>query len=224
MTKKRIILIAALAAVLVAGAAVGAYLYINRFSAGEYVQAVLDMSYKNETELYMEITGVSREEADAVFADNLDATMEGFETSDMPEELLPQYRELFGEIAQKVNYTVGKTEREEDGTYAVQVKIKPITLFSDTYTTFQAEAEEYAEQITDSVTRGGEMPTDEEMQNHIYEIYYNVLKERVDSGMLYGGARDVTLHVAKTGTREFQISQEDMDRLDSLLIEDVGDE
>ena len=68
---------------------------------------------------------------------------------------------------------------------------------------------------------GGEMPTDEEMQSQIYQIYYDVLKERVDSGMLYGGARNVTLRVTKNGSREFTINQEDMDKLDSMLIESV---
>ena len=65
------------------------------------------------------------------------------------------------------------------------------------------------------------MPTDEEMQNRIYQIYYDVLKERVDSGMLYGGARNITLHVTKEGSREFIIDQNDMDKLDSMLIESV---
>ena len=84
MTKRRIILIAAVIAVLVAAAAAGAYLYMNRFDAGEYVQAVLDVSYKNKTDKYVEITGVSEKEAEKIFEDNLDATMKGFETSDMP--------------------------------------------------------------------------------------------------------------------------------------------
>ena len=89
MTKKRIILIAAALAVLITGAVIGTNLYRNRFDAGEYVQAVLDVSYKNETEQYVEITGVSKEEAEQIFENNLDATMEGFEASDMPQEFIP---------------------------------------------------------------------------------------------------------------------------------------
>ena len=72
MTKKRIILIAAALAVLITGAVIGTNLYRNRFDAGEYVQAVLDVSYKNETEQYVEITGVSKEEAEQIFENNLD--------------------------------------------------------------------------------------------------------------------------------------------------------
>lgn len=219
--KQRVILIAAAAAAVLAGAAVGGWLYINRFDAGEYVQAVLDTSYKNETDQYVEITGIPKEEAEKIFENNLDATMAGFEDSEMPEELRPQYRELFGEIAGKVNYTVGEPKRKEDGSYTVAVMIKPITLFPDTYELFQTRAEEYASQVTDSVMNGAEMPSDAEMQSRIYQIYYEVLKERVDSGMLYGGAREVTLHVTKEGSREFTIAREDMDELDFALIEDA---
>ena len=224
MTKKRIILIAAVIVVLVAGAAAGAYLYMNRFDAGEYVRAVLDVSYKNKTDKYVEITGVPEEEAAQIFEDNLNATMKGFETSSMPEELLPQYRELFSELAKRVSYTVGQPVKKEAGVYEVTVKVKPVTLFPDTYGTFQEKAQEYADQVTDSVMNGAEMPGEEEMQNQIYQIYYDVLKSQVDSGMLYGEAEDVVLRVKKEGTREFAIDQEDMDKLDSLLIEDVGEE
>ena len=106
------------------------------------------------------------------------------------------------------------------------VIVKPITLFTDTYETFQTRAQEYAQEVTDSVMNGEEMPTDAEMQNQIYQIYYDVLKERVDSGMLYGGARNLELHVTKESSREFAIVQDDMDKLDSMLIEsvDTGEE
>lgn len=224
MTKKRIILIAAVIVVLVAGAAAGAYLYMNRFDAGEYVRAVLDVSYKNKTDKYVEITGVPEEEAAQIFEDNLNATMKGFETSSMPEELLPQYRELFSELAKRVSYTVGQPVKKEAGVYEVTVKVKPVTLFPDTYGTFQEKAQEYADQVTNSVMNGAEMLGEEEMQNQIYQIYYDVLKSHVDSGMLYGEAEDVVLRVKKEGSREFTIDQDDMDKLDSMLIEDVGEE
>ena len=150
--------------------------------------------------------------------------MKGFETSDMPDELLPKYRELFSELAKNVSYTVGKPVRGENSVYSVTVKVKPVTLFPDTYGTFQEKAQEYADQVTDSVMNGAEMPTDEEMQREIYQIYYDVLNSQMDAGMLYGEVQDAVLHVRKEGGTEFEIVQEDMDKLDSLLIEDVGGE
>ena len=57
-----------------------------------------------------------------------------------------------------------------------------------------------------------------------HQIYYDVLKSQMDAGMLYGEVQDAVLHVRKEGGTEFEIVQEDMDKLDSLLIEDVGGE
>ena len=225
--KKKTILIAAISvAVLAVCGCIGIYRYISRFDASDYVRAVLDASYKNETDLYVGITGIPEEEAARIFDENLDLTMEGFERSDMPEEMMPEemlsrYRELFGEIAKKVSYTAGEPDRQEDGTYIVPVTVKSITLFTDTYGTFQIRAQEYAEEVTDRVTAGAQMPTEEEMQKQVYEIYYEVLKERVDSGMLYGAARDIGVRVTKEGARNFSINEEDMEKLDSLLIESV---
>ena len=224
MTKRRIILIAAVIAVLVAAAAAGAYLYMNRFDAGEYVQAVLDVSYKNKTDKYVEITGVSEKVEEKLLEDNRDPTRKRPEPSDMRDELLPKYRELFSELAKNVSYTVGKPVRGENSVYSVTVKVKPVTLFPDTYGTFQEKAQEYADQVTDSVMNGAEMPTDEEMQREIYQIYYDVLKGQMDAGMLYGEAEDAVLHVTKEGGADFEIDKEDMDKLDSLLIEDAGGE
>ena len=67
------------------------------------------------------------------------------------------------------------------------------------------------------------MPSDDEMQSEVYQIYYDVLREGVDSGLLYGEARNVTLHIAKNADGEYEINAEDMKALDSLLIEEEGD-
>ena len=139
----------------------------------------------------------------------------------MPDSLKGKYRELFGEIAKKVNYTVGEAQKEKDGTYIVSVKVKPITLFTDTYDLFLSRAEQYAKEVTDHVKKGAQMPTDEEMQEKIYQIYYEVLKEQAEVGMLYGRAEDVVLHIEKEGRGNYGIRQKDMKKLDGLLIEEV---
>ena len=98
--------------------------------------------------------------------------MEEFDSLELPDELSGKYRELFENIAKKVNYTVGEGVKDEDGNYTVEVMVKPITLFDDTYDTFQEKAKDYAEQISNDVMGGAEIPTDEQMQNDVYQIYY----------------------------------------------------
>ena len=222
--RKKIVITAAALCLLFIAAVIGIWLYMNRFDPVEYVQAVLDASYKNETEAYVEVTGASEEEAGRIFENNLDATMEQFASSPMPEELKPKYRELFAQLAEHVSYTVGEAVPEEDGSYTVPVKVKPLTLFSDTYETFRQKAQEYADQVTDSVMGGAEMPTDDQMQAQVYEIYYEVLSDGINGGMMYGEVKDVTLHVRKNDRGDYEIDDSDMKELDSLLIADTGEE
>ena len=46
-------------AIIVAATATMIYCYINRFDPQEYVQAFLDVSYKQKTESYIKQTGIS---------------------------------------------------------------------------------------------------------------------------------------------------------------------
>ena len=57
---RRNIIILAAVIVIAAAAAGGIWLYMNRFDPEAYVKAVLDVSYKKETEANEEIVGVSR--------------------------------------------------------------------------------------------------------------------------------------------------------------------
>ena len=54
------ILIGVSVGVMILASVVGVYLYVNRFDASKYVQAVLDVSYKNKTTLYQEVADLKR--------------------------------------------------------------------------------------------------------------------------------------------------------------------
>lgn len=218
MKKKRQYWLIALVVILAAAILGGYYFYMNRFDAGAYVKAVLDVSYKDQIQDYMELTDTSKKEAEQIFEKNLDVTMEEFDSLDLPDELKANYRELFAEIAKNVSYTVGEGVKDEDGNYTVEVMVKPITLFDDTYSTFEQKARDYAEQVSNDVMAGADMPTEEEMKKDVYQIYYDVLKEAWDAGSKYGEVEKVTLHVVKAKEKGYEILDKDMKTLDSSLI------
>lgn len=190
----------------------------SRFDAKTYTQAVLDVSYKNKTENYIELTETTKKEADMIFQNSLDATMEEFKSEQLSEELENNYRSLFESVMKNVKYTVGESKKKEDKSYTVEVAVEPVTLFDDTYQTFQDKAEEYAEQITDSVMNGAEMPTDEEIQEQVYKLYYDILKAELDAGVKYAKAEKMTLHIVKTEDGNYEINQDDLRALDGKLI------
>ena len=61
--KKHFIVGIIMVAIIVAATATMIYCYINRFDPQEYVQAFLDVSYKQKTESYIKQTGISEKEA-----------------------------------------------------------------------------------------------------------------------------------------------------------------
>lgn len=190
----------------------------TKFDACAYMQAILDVSYKNETEDYIELTGATQEEANEIFYKNLDATMHEFNTADLSEELEESYHSLFEETVKQVKYTVGEATEGDGADYAVEIAVEPILLFDDTYEEFQRQAKEYAAEISNDVMNGGKMPSDEEIQNHVYQTYYNVLTEELNTGLAYGEAENITVHINKTEEGVYEIPDEDLRALDQAMI------
>ncbi|MCI9442596.1 MAG: hypothetical protein HFH15_15510 [Ruminococcus sp.] len=190
----------------------------TKFDACAYMQAILDVSYKNETESYMEITGVTQEEADEIFKKNLDATMHEFSTTELPEELEENYRLLFEDTVKQVKYTVGEAVESEDKNYTVEVAVEPILLFDETYEEFQNKTEEYASEISNNVMSGEELPSDDEIQNQVYQTYYEVLKTALNNGLSYGEAENITVHMNRMEDGAYEIPEEDLRALDQAMI------
>ena len=222
--KKHFIVGIIMVAIIVAATATMIYCYINRFDPQEYVQAFLDVSYKQKTESYIKQTGISEKEAKQVFEDNLAYTMEKFPEHVMTDEMTEEYRELFADLAKKTSYTVGEATREENGTYQVVLTVKPITLLKDTYAEFQKKAQEYATKVSNDVMNGQAMPEETQMQTEIYQIYYEVLSQAAEKGLKYGKPNKIVLHVEKDKEGKYGIRKADLQNLDHLLIESVGEE
>lgn len=188
------------------------------FDACAYMQAILDVSYKNQTESYMEITGATQEEADAIFQKNLDAAMHEFSATELPQDLEENYRLLFEDTVKQVKYTVGEAEEGENHSYTVEVAVEPILLFDDTYEEFQNKTEEYASEISNDVMNGEEMPSDDEIQNQVYQTYYEVLQAGLSNGLAYGDARSITVHINRMEDGSYEIPDEDLRAIDQAMI------
>ena len=93
-----------------------------------------------------------------------------------------------------------------------------MTLFDDTYDAFQNQAESYARKVTDEVLNGGQMPEEQEIQSQVYQIYYDVLRDALDSGVKYGKAQTVTLHVNRKKDGGYEIPEKDITALNEKLI------
>lgn len=188
----------------------------RKFDAAGYTQAVLDVSFKNETAQYIKMTGASKDAAEKIFSKNIDAVM-GVEALKLPKDLQNKFRKLFENLVKDVKYTVGKAVEDKNKNFTVDVKIEPI-LLADSFTEFQKQTKDYANKVSNDVMNGAAAPTQEEMQNHVYELYYNILKKAVDDGIKYGKPETVTVNVNKTKGKIYEIMQSDMNTVTTKLI------
>lgn len=188
------------------------------FDAEGYTKAVLDVSYKNQTEQYVELTESTEKDAEQIFEQNLDAMVEEFGGLMLSEELMENYRGLFADMMKQVKYEVGEAIKDEEQNYTVNVTICPMRIFDDTYAVFQQEAEAYAREISDGALNGNAVPTEEEMQNHVFELYYQILKNALEDEVQYGDPETVTVHVNRDEDNIYSIPKEDIAALDEKTI------
>lgn len=211
--KKRIIAVLVMMAVFIA--LLGG---CGEFDADGYTKGILDVTYKNETEQYMKLTGSTKKAADQIFIKNLDSVMTGFSNLELPKQLEDKYRKMFEKLIKSVKYTVSEAKEDGDGNFTVDVSVEPITIFDDTYKDFQNQAKAYATKVSNDVMNGSAMPIEEEMQNHIYELYYSILNSVVENGIHYGKKEIVTVHVNKGEGGIYEIPGADITALDNKML------
>lgn len=102
-----------------------------------YVQGYLDLTYKDQiNDDFLEIAGISEEEAEQQYQDGLDVEVQffidGIATIEYPtEETETAIRDMYEEIYSHSSYTVGAASELDSGNYAVEVKVQPIDIMTN---------------------------------------------------------------------------------------------
>lgn len=102
-----------------------------------YVQGYLDLTYKDQiNDDFLEIAGISEEEAEQQYQDGLDVEVQffidGIATIEYPtEEIETAIRDMYEEIYSHSSYTVGAASELDSGNYAVEVKVQPIDIMTN---------------------------------------------------------------------------------------------
>ena len=178
--------------------------------AKEYVQAVLDASYKGEFDSYMELTDSTEEEARSMYEGNVDATMAtvGFEEMGISEDMQADYRQLFLDLAKQAKYTLGEATEIENG-YEIEVTIEPFIGMNDL-------ENELTNILMQDLAAAAEIPTEEELNQMTMQTLYDLLSEKVASPE-YGEAQTMTVRVTVDSDNVYSIPEEDTTALDSAM-------
>lgn len=182
---------------------------MNKDDAKEYVQAVLDASYKGEFEEYVKITDSKETEAKELYEGNMEQLMQSLGMGDsMTDNMRADYEELFQSIFAHAKYTVGEVKEIENG-FLVEVQTEQLNLFKDL-------EDDLIKAMKNDISKYDEQPTEEEMDRIALENMLRLLKEKV-SNPVYGEKQTVTVKVTKDEDGVISISEEDLTEVDGAL-------
>lgn len=205
--------------------------------ATKCVQVELDTTYKGDFTGFLDFyDNVTKADAQAQYNDNVEWESENFLTSLGPEALdgsgdavppsemqLHRAKELFQDIYAKSDYSITSCTKQDDGTFAVKVTIKPINvihLFNDN---FDAGFEEFFAKYEAVDT---ESMSDEEFDswyvNNFASEFYDTLLDVLEAQMAdmdYLDAKDIVIQVQQSEDQSLFISDDDWINLDNMIID-----
>ncbi|MBO5237364.1 MAG: hypothetical protein J6B50_01125 [Lachnospiraceae bacterium] len=209
---------ASLLALLIIVSLTGCSLFGNsKKTYANYVQSLLDVNYKAEFTDYMNITGTTQEEAQAVYDDGLnylaEALMVAYGVNDVEgSDIKSQFVELAKNIYSHASYEITEVTKT-DGVYQVAVTIYPIDILLITYDDVVAYIEDMNQRVT-----AGEY-NDYELDD--YETEYaqgiiDILNEAIPN---IGNGEGVTVTVTILDNEEYYyISDADFLALDKAIL------
>ncbi len=178
--------------------------------AKAYVQATLDAGYKEDFGEYTKITESTKEEAQNLFDSNIDTVTNslGLSQFGVSEEMTEKYRELLKETFSKAKYTVGDV-KETDGGFEVKVSAEPMQMFVGLEDALIGELEKKVKESKEDLDEAA-------ITQLTVDILYDILSQRL-AEVTYGDAQEVTVHVTKNSDGVWNITEADLQALDSAL-------
>lgn len=171
-----------LAAVLVAAMSGGCG---GSFDASQYVKALLDNSYKGDSEAFVKEKVGTKEEAEKLYIEGIDTEMASItDQAQVSEELEAEFRTVLQDVYKNVKYTVGDAEKKDSKTYEVEVKCEKMNIFGPTMESFYAAAEAY----------DGDTEDDAALNEAVVTMLKDSFKETL-ANVTYGDAESVTVRV-----------------------------
>ncbi len=170
MKKMSILLAAVVAATMLVGC--------GSFDASGYMKALLDNSYKNDSTAFVDQKVGTAEQAKELYdlgiETELNSLISGVTISD---ELKNEFTTTLQDVYKSVKYTVGEAEKQDDGSYVVEVKYQKMKVFAPAMEKFQAEQQAYTDELSEQVQNGGEYPSEDEISEQVYTMLKDAIKD-----------------------------------------------
>ncbi len=186
----------------------------------QYVKAILDNSYKNDSRLFVEIGVGTEEEAAKLYKEGIDIEIESLVTVfdgsgnlvrlDEKEEL--EWREVMKEIFSRVRYSVGAATATEGGNYIVSVSYEQAEVFKHTLDDYYAVLEEKADEL--QKLSSDALAYNTEVMRIYRQCFTNALKK-----LTYKPTQNVMVTVTKGEDGLYRIDDDMLFSLESMFLD-----
>lgn len=160
-------------------------------SVKTYLQALLDTSYKNDSEAFVEIKLGTEEEAQALYEQGIDTGVDVFcSRLGVSDEYKEEFRQIYMDMLGKVRYTVEDARKQSDGSYVVTVNYEKMNIFKPAL----ARHQENVTAMMDEWANAPEPPAEEEMVAAVYREFKSSM-ETVLAEVQYDAGAAMTVRI-----------------------------
>lgn len=197
----------------------------NSFDAAEYVRAILDNSYKNDSSKFVSMKVGTAEEASDLYEQGVKGEVDalvylsgaGTPTDEQYEEL----KDVFVGIYEATKYTVDGSEKQDDGSYLVTITYEQINVLGPAMEAYNTEAEA----LIADWDSAGEYPSTDEMSEQFFDAYISCFSDAL-ANVTYDEPATATIKVElvdqvwtpnETDVQNFQTSLFDIEALQNAI-------
>lgn len=159
--------------------------------ARAYLQALLDASYKNDAETFVEIKLGTKEEAQALYEQGIDTGVGAFcGRLGVSDEYREEFRRIYIDMLGKVRYDVGKAQKQSDGSFTVTVSYEKMNIFRPALELYQDNVAAMVNEWASSADK----PSEEEMVREVV-LQFKESMETVLADVQYDEADTMTVRI-----------------------------
>ena len=191
----------------------------SELKAREYVQANLDLVFQGETDGAKAFLDASDSDLKQMYENGIYAFVEGYLTSgvDNEGEYTDYFAYLVKEIFLTMRYQVEEAEKVDTDTYQVDVKYRPVNVFSIFIEGVSALSTELEERLDSGYYEGTKEEQEQLMLIDYLESSYVLLGESYLQ-MEYGEEQTFTFTVTRNGTNTPQLDEKEINEFIECIL------
>lgn len=210
MKKISLLLVAVLTATVLGGC--------GSFDAGGYIKALLDNSYKNDSTAFVEQKVGTEEQAKELYDLGIETEMKSLISGvNISDGLRDEFKTVLQDVYKSVKYSVGEVEKQDDGSYVVEVKYQKMKVFAAAMQAFQEGQQAYTDELSELIQNDGEYPSEDEINEKVYTILKDSIKNSLAQAE-YESEASTTVRV-ELQDKVYSPNQDDVEALEYALFD-----